>query len=178
MSHLSKEKKSRTKQRVRWIYQLNSAQYKVFWPQNQIPSLRESSILYLPCAIMSSIASSTLALRESSLASNRSSWAGDNSNNIPVILLANAWRYGTTRYYSLPVLSFSNTVLWKFKDFKYRMHYKIPYRLHDTLQKQNLKNILKNTKVGIRVQLCSGKLTIHQKINFSIKTCRNTWHII
>lgn len=42
---------------------------------------------------------------------------------------------------------------------------------------KNLKNILKNTKVGICVQLCSGKLTIHQKINFSIKTCRNTWHI-
>lgn len=45
---------------------------------------------YRPCAIMSSMASSTLALRESSLARSSSSWAGDNSNSIPVILLANA----------------------------------------------------------------------------------------
>lgn len=39
----------------------------------------------------SSMASSTLALRESSLASSSSSWAGDSSSNMPVILLANAW---------------------------------------------------------------------------------------
>lgn len=38
----------------------------------------------------SSIASSTLALRESSLASSSSSCAGDSSSNMPVILLANA----------------------------------------------------------------------------------------
>lgn len=45
---------------------------------------------YLPCAISSSMASSTLALKESSLASSSNSWAGDSSSNMPVILLAKA----------------------------------------------------------------------------------------
>lgn len=41
------------------------------------------------------MASSTLALRESSLARRRRSWAGDNSNSMPVILLANACKWQT-----------------------------------------------------------------------------------
>lgn len=45
---------------------------------------------YLPWAMSSSMASSTLALRESSLARSKSNWAGDSSSNMPVILLAKA----------------------------------------------------------------------------------------
>lgn len=49
-------------------------------------------LIHLPWVMRSSMASSTRALSESSLASSSSSWAGDSSSSIPVILLAKACR--------------------------------------------------------------------------------------
>lgn len=53
---------------------------------------------YLPDTRRSSTASSTLCLKVSSLANSNSNCAGDSSSNIPVILLARAYKWWKVRH--------------------------------------------------------------------------------
>lgn len=68
---------------------------------------------YLPCVMRSSIASSTRARRESSLANSSSSWAGESSSNMPVILLANACK-GRTLVLTWQKKKPTSKTIWKF----------------------------------------------------------------
>lgn len=58
------------------------------WTASQLDTI---SPLYLPDTRSNSTASSTLCLNVSSLANSKSSWAGESSRSMPVILLARDW---------------------------------------------------------------------------------------